>query len=131
MPKIKKEEIERINKKCKNQWKLDTEYFLFHSEKKLYKRIKLDDETFLQFDLMFNYRNEKTLHISKYYYKKDDYFAKSNGIGKFVKLADSQPRKNINDLIKMTSEFTDERLLQINAENEVYKNPLLVASEKF
>lgn len=131
MATIKKEEIQKINNKCSNDWRLDVEYFLFHSEKKLYKRINLDDETFLQFDLMYNYKNEKTLHISKYHHKKDDYFATSSGLGKFVKLSDSQSRKSINDLIKMTSEFTDERLLQINSENEVYKSPLLVASEEF
>lgn len=128
---IRKEEIQKVNSKCQNNWRLDVEYFLFHSEKKLYKRIDLDDENFLQFDLMYNYRNEKTLHISKYYHKKDDYFASSSGLGKFVKLSDSQARKSINELIKMTEEFTDERLLQINSENEVYKNPIFVASEEF
>lgn len=131
MARITREQIQKINNNCKNEWKLDVEYYLFHSEKQLYKRINLDEENYLQFDLLYNWKNEKTLHISKYHHKDNDYFAVSNGLGKFIKLSDAEKRKSVNELIKMTVELTDEKLLQINSENEVFKSPLLVASEEF
>ena len=131
MPKLTRELIQKINGKCSNDWKLDIEYFLFHNEKQLYKRIELDTENYLQFDLGYNGRNEKSLHIAKYHHEADDYFAVSEGLGKFVKLSQSENRKSINSLIELTEQLTDERLMQINNETEVYKSPVFVASQEF
>ena len=43
MPKITKQQIEKINNKCMNDWRLDVQYYLYHSEKELIKKIDLDE----------------------------------------------------------------------------------------
>ena len=60
MPKITKQQIEKINNKCMNDWRLDVQYYLYHSEKELIKKIDLDEENYLEFKLRYNYKK----HIS-------------------------------------------------------------------
>lgn len=131
MSKISKEQLQRINDKCKNNWRLDIRYLLFHSEKQLYKIIELDQEHYLQFELSYDWQNQIILRISKYYYRQGDSFATSNGLGKKKILSESQTRKNISMLIEYTSKFTDEELMRINSETEVIKSSIIVASENF
>ena len=132
MAKITREQIQKINNKCSNDWRLDVEYYIFHNEKTLIKQIKLDDEHYLEFALRYNYKNQITLHISKFYHKQGDYFASSNGLGKSKIIDNSQAtRKNVNNLIELTNSFTDEELMKINSETEVIKNSIFVASEEF
>ena len=132
MGKITREQIQKINEKCKNNWRLDVQYYLFHSEKTLIKHIQLDEEHYLEFALRYNYKNQITLHISKFFHKQGDYFASSNGLGKSKIIDNSQAtRKNVNNLIELTKQFTDEELMRINAETEVIKSPIFVASEEF
>lgn len=129
---ITREQIQRINSKCSNDWRLDTEYYIFHNQKTLIKHIKLDNEHYLEFALRYNYKNQITLHISKFFHKQGDYFASSNGLGKSKIIDNSQAtRKNVNNLIELTNGFTDEELMKINAETEVIKSPIIVASEEF
>lgn len=131
MSKISNDQIQKINEKCKNNWKVDIEYLLFHNEKQLYKIIELDQEHYLQFELSYNWNNQIILRISKYYHKQGDTFATSNGLGKRRILSDSQNRKNINMLIEYTSKFTDEELMKINSQTEVIQNSIVLASENF
>lgn len=129
---ITREQIQKINSKCSNDWRLDTEYYIFHNQKTLIKHIKLDNEHYLEFALRYNYKNQITLHISKFFHKQGDYFASSNGLGKSKIIDNSQAtRKNVNNLIELTNGFTDEELMKINAETEVIKSPIIVASENF
>ena len=129
---ITREQIQKINGKCKNNWRLDVQYYIFHSEKTLIKHIQLDEEHYLEFALRYNCKNQITLHISKFYHKQGDYFASSNGLGKSKIIDNSQTtRKNVNNLIELTNGFTDEELMKINAETEVIKSPIIVASEEF
>jgi len=131
MPKVNKEQIQKINGKCKNNWKLDIQYLTFHNEKQLYKIIELDQEHYLQFELSYNWGNQIVLRISKYYHKQGDTFATSNGLGKRRILSDSQNRKNINMLIEYTSKFADDELLKINSQTEVIQSSIVLASENF
>ena len=131
MSKISKEQIQKINERCKNNWKLDIQYFIFHNEKQLYKTIELDQEHYLQFELSYNWDNQIILRISKYYHKQADTFATSTGLGKKKILSDSQNRKNINMLIEYTSKFTDDELMKINSQTEVIQSSIILASEKF
>lgn len=132
MAKITREQIENINNKCMNDWRLDTQYYLFHNEKTLIKQIKLDNEHYLEFALRYNYKNQISLHISKYYHKEGDYFASSTGLGKSRVLSETQAtRKNINNLIEFTKTLSDSECMRINAETEVIKTPIFVASEEF
>ena len=132
MPKITKQQIENINKKCTNDWRLDVEYYLFHNEKTLIKHIKLDNEHYLEFALRYNYKNQISLHISKFHHKEGDYFASSQGLGKSKILDETQvTRKNVNNLIEFTNKLTDYECMRINAETQVTKSCIFVASEEF
>lgn len=132
MAKITKQEIEKINNKCSNDWRLDVQYYLFHNEKTLIKHIKLDDEQYLEFKLHYNYKNQIALRISKYHHKEDDYFATSEGLGKSKILDETQAkRKNINNLIDITKNLNDEECMKINTETKVIKGSIFVASEEF
>lgn len=69
MAKITREQIQKINSKCKNSWELDIQYFIFHNEKTLKKIIKLDEEHYLEFKIDYNYKNQIVLFINKFYHK--------------------------------------------------------------
>ncbi|MBQ8234893.1 MAG: hypothetical protein IJZ36_04875 [Bacilli bacterium] len=132
MGKITQEQIKNINSKCMNDWRLDVEYYVFHNEKTLKKHIKLDDEHYLEFALRYNYKNQISLHISKFYHKQGDYFASSNGLGKSKILNETQAkRKNVNDLIEFTKTLTNNELMEINKNTEVTKSCMFVSSEQF
>lgn len=77
MAKILTKQIQQINNACSNGWRLDTQYFLYHGEKRLMNFIELDAENYLKFALHYNYNNQITLYISKYNHKPNDTFAVS------------------------------------------------------
>lgn len=132
MPKITREQINTINGKCKNNWELDVQYFLFHNEKTLKKIIELDEEHYLEFKIDYNNKNQITLRISKFYHKAGDNFASSSGLGKSRILEEAPaPRKSINKLIEFTKTLTDDELMKINSETDVIKTPIFVPSEAF
>lgn len=132
MAKITREQIQAINSKCKNGWELDIQYFLFHNEKTLRKIIELDKEHYLEFTLNFNYKNQISLRISKFYHKAGDNFASSNGLGKSRILDETPaPRKSINKLIEITKTLNDDELMKINNETDVIRSPIFVPSEAF
>ena len=61
-----------------------------------------------------------------------DYFASSKGLGKSRILDETQvTRKNINNLITFTENLTDNECIRINAETQVTKSCIFVASEEF
>ena len=120
MPKITTKQIQQINKACSNSWRLDTQYYLFHTEKRLIKHIELDEENYLQFSISYNYKNQAVLNINKFYHKKDDTFATSNGLGKQVMINDTPTkRKDIKKLINYTYLLTDTKLMEINQNTSV------------
>ena len=120
MAKITQKQIEEINNKCKNNWKLDISFYLFHNEKTLIKEIKLDEEHYLRFSLNYNYKNQIILHINKYEHEKGQHYACANGLGKLIIVDETKyPRKNINNLIKISLNFTDEELLKLNKVTKV------------
>ena len=75
MSKISKEQIQKINEKCKNNWKIDIQYLIFHNEKQLYKTLELDQEHYLQFELGYDSNNQIILRIFKYHHKQGDTFS--------------------------------------------------------
>lgn len=86
-----------------------------YGEKQLIKCIELDEESYLKFTICYNSQNQMLLYISKYYHKKDDYFAHSQGLGKRTILEPTQAkRKNLNKLIEYTNRLNNETLLDIN-----------------
>ena len=133
MGKITKQEILKINNKCFNNWSLDVEYFIYYNEKTLIKQIQIDEENYLEFALRYNYNKKISLHISKYYHKKNGNYASTSGLGK-IKVLDETPAKtrNVNKLIELTKILNDEELLKINENTQVIKSGgLFIASEEF
>lgn len=132
MAKMTKEQLQKINNSCKNEWTFDLQYFLMHSEKTLIKHITIDDENYLQFKIDFDYENKIILRISKFHHKANDYFASSSGLGKKKILEETPaPRKSINKLIRLTEKLTDNELMKINNETDVIKNIIFIPSEAF
>lgn len=132
MAKITREQIQKINNKCKNGWELDIQFFIFHNEKTLKKIIELDEEHYLEFKIDYNFKNQIVLFINKFYHKLGEDYATSNGLGK-KKMLEETPtsRKSINKLIEYTETLTDEQLMQINSETDLIRTPLFVPTEAF
>lgn len=132
MGKITKTQLENINNRCRNDWRFDVQYFLYHSEKTLIKQIKLDNEHYLEFALRYNYKNQISLHISKFYHKLGEHFATSSGLGKSKILNEEQAtRKSFNKLIEYTNILTNDELMKINKETQIKKDIIFVESEEF
>lgn len=133
MAKISKEQVQKINNACSNGWQLDIEYHLFHNEKRLYKHIKLDNENYLEFALTYNYKNQISLHISKYHHEQDTNFASSQGMGK-SKILNETPvkRKTADNLISYTNQLDDNKLMEINKDTPVSSGyGLIIESNEF
>ena len=132
MAKITREQIQKINSKCKNGWELDIQFFIFHNEKTLKKIIELDEEHYLEFKIDYNYKNQIVLFINKFYHQLGEDYATSNGLGK-KRILEETPasRKSINKLIEYTETLADEQLMQINSETDVIRTPLFVPTEAF
>ena len=132
MSKITREQLQKINNSCQNGWRLDVQYFLFHNEKRLYKHIELDNENYLEFALLYNYKNQIKLSINKFYHKQNDTFAVSQGLGKSKILDDTvATRKNTNNLIEFTKKLDDEQLMEINSTTEVEQSIMFVPTPAF
>lgn len=114
MPSIKREQIQKINNECSNDWELDTFYYLSHGEKTLIKRIDLDEEYYLHFRLDYNSYNQINLRIDKYKIDKATGYGVSHGQGKYKILDETKAkRKNINKLIELTHELDNNKLMEI------------------
>ena len=132
MQMMTQQQVQEINDKCKNNWEFNTTYYVYHQEKTLIKRIIIDDESYLEFNLGYNSKNQIQLHISKYYTQKHIGTATSEGLGKSKVLEEtSYKRKGINNLIIKTQNLTDDELLKINAETKVINNGIFVPSSEF
>ena len=114
MPSIKREQIQKINNACNNDWELDTFYYLTHGESTLIKRIDLDEEYYLHFRLDYNSHNQINLRIHKYKIDKATGYGVSHGQGKYKILDETKAkRKNINKLIELTHELDNNKLMEI------------------
>ena len=132
MQMMTKQQVQEINNKCKNNWEFDTTYYIYHQEKTLIKRIIIDDESYLQFKLNYNSKNQIQLRISKFYTQKHIGTATSEGLGKSKVLEEtSYKRKGINNLIIKTQNLTNDELLKINTEKKVIDNGILIPSPVF
>lgn len=115
VPSIKREQLLKINNACSNDWELNTFYYLSYGEKTLIKRVDLDEESYLQFELYYNSRNQISIRISKYNIDKATGYGVSHGLGKHKILVEDQAkRKNINSLIELTHELDNNKLMEIN-----------------
>lgn len=115
VPSIKREQLLKINNACSNDWELDTFYYLSYGEKTLIKRIDIDEASYLHFKLEYNSNNQIEIRIDKYNIDKATGFGVSQGQGKHKILVKTQSkRKNINNLIELTHELDNNKLIEIN-----------------
>jgi hypothetical protein len=133
MAKITKAQIDSINNRCANGWKLDWQYYLNYSEKSFIKAIQIDNEHYLEFTIRYNYKNQISLHISKFYHKQGETFSSTDGLGKSKVLVETPvKRKNANNLIDYTKKLTDDQLMEINNNTKVSSGyGLILQSEEF
>ena len=131
MESMTRKQIQEINNKCCNNWKFDTSYFVYHSEKTLIKKLKVDSTGYLEFNLYYNKQNQVSLHITKFEYARDKETASTSGMGKYAILDNKQhKRKMLNNLIAFTDKLTDDELLKINAETKVSSASGLILQSK-
>ena len=130
MASISREQLQKINNQCFNDWELDLHYYLMYGEKKLQKRIELDDTHYLRFTLYFNYKNMINLNWNKT--KIEGNFGVSEGLGKDKLLDNTQyTRKSVNKLIELTKILDDKTLLEYNETTGVSHNFMFVDSPSF
>ena len=93
----------------------------------------MNETNYLEFRLYYDYKNQITIHISNFYHKPEATFASSNGMGKRKTLDETlYKRKNINNLIELTKELNDTKLLEINKTTPLASGYGLIAeSEDF
>ena len=118
MAKITRERIEKINKNCKNGFRLDVMFSLTHNEKQLVKRIKTSENQFLEIDVYFTerYRNfERTIlpviHFAEWTNLQNG-MASSSGLGYFVE-GEPVQRRNMKLLQEMTANLDDQTCLDM------------------
>lgn len=121
MAKINKEQVQRINDKCSNDWIVDTIHLVSFGEKQLLKRLSTDNKGFLEFTIYYNSDNQILLRISKFEYINGcDSLAVNNGVSKCKILDETKSkRKSVDKLVNFTNILTDKKLLEINSNTEV------------
>lgn len=120
MAKINKEQVQRINDKCSNDWIVDTIHLVSFGEKQLLKRLTTDNKGFLEFTIYYNSDNQILLRISKFEYINGcDSLAVNNGVSKCKILDETKSkRKSVDKLVNFTNILTDKKLLEINSNTE-------------
>lgn len=106
-----KKQVVEINHKCSNSWKFDTTFFVFHSVKSLFKKLKVDNTGYFEFRIYYNNQNQITLNIKRFDYKDNVTVA---GETKSIILDKTEvKRRNNSKLLDMTEKLTDEILLKL------------------
>lgn len=135
MAKISKEKIEEINAKSGNGFFLDIPMAVWYNDKRLKKYIQLSDSEKLEASLSFYDRRVGytckpviCLHLS--IWETSDISSDmlvSKGLGATIDLSEPYERKKFADIIKLSHEITDEKIMQYAAENmQNLRNPFLV-----
>lgn len=131
MGKLLKSDVEKWEKDCKNDFKFDIRYYLYHNEKTLTKRINLDDKTYLEVHLMFynkyeNYRQVGyyiNINISKYYIEGE--MAVSHGLGISYKLNETvYQKRSFKELQKATAYINNDLVMSIYNQDNASKKQL-------
>lgn len=123
------QEAIKINDKCSNGFKLDVAHYIFHKEKQLVKEIPLTENTFLKVNLSFfpEYMERENFSRQRFnvptgnivptlWYnicKNEGNVSVSHGLGYTKTIGTPTERKSIANLCKLTTEFTDEKLMEI------------------
>lgn len=125
MAKLEKFQIEKCNERCKNGFKFDLHYYLYHKEKTLFKCINLESNQILKASILYYEDNQEqipTLHLHKGLPSGE--FYNFSGLGQFVTLEKAQKTKRFNLLIGLTEKLTDQYILSLHDEKITSKETI-------
>lgn len=133
MAKITREKVEEINAKCKNGFELDVTMFVMYGEKQVQKYIDLENGKKLRATLSFRdrrfgytFKPVLSLHLSLWEQDFGEMLV-SRGLGATIDLTEPYERKKFNDIILKTSEFDDNKILELASQHmEQLNNPCIV-----
>lgn len=132
MPKsITRNQINTINAKMSNGFRLDVRHYLLWGQKQAVKPIQLDDNTTLTATLtwMDSYERKTTtygqtinvpngmhhiaLNISVWHHKDGEQVATSHGLGQWIDVGADAPRCNFSAIQKLTANYDDAAILAL------------------
>lgn len=132
MPKsITRNQINAINAKMSNGFRLDVRHYVLWNQKRAVKPIQLDESTTLTATLtwMDSYERKTTaygqtinvpnglhhiaLNLSVWHHKDGEQVATSHGLGQWIDIGPDAPRCNFSALQKLTANYDDAAILAL------------------
>lgn len=132
MPKsITRDQINAINAKMSNGFRLDARHYVLWGEKQAVKAIQLDDNTTLTATLAWrdSYESKATtygktinvpnglhhiaLNLSVWHHKDGEQVATSHGLGQWIDVGPDAKRCNFSDIQKLTANYDDAAILAL------------------
>lgn len=127
MPTLTRDQVKAWNKDSKNGFSFAVQYFLFHNEKTLEKKIDIGNGHFLVCHLMYRgefkrevnayrqgfnvptFRHIPCIHFADYY--NSGSVMVSHGLGYWHNLGEAVDKKSYSALQKLSADWTDEKCL--------------------
>ena len=132
MPKpITRDQINAINAKMSNGFRLDAKHYVMWGEKQAVKAIQIDDNTTLTATLTWrdSYESKTTvyrqtlnvpngmhhiaLHLDVWHHKDGEQVATSHGLGQWIDIGPDAPRCNFSAIQKLTANYDDAAILAL------------------
>lgn len=125
MAKLTSEQIKRWNAKVANGFQFDIHFYLTHREKRVAKYIDLPDGKKLRAVVEYTEERDRFSYTGKYQpvlhlsvWKASGEFLTSSGLGAYIKIGSVQTKRNYNELVKLTLQFTDEDIKKLAEEHK-------------
>nr|DAT41319.1 MAG TPA: hypothetical protein [Bacteriophage sp.] len=128
---ITRDQINAINAKMSNGFRLDVRHYLLWSQKQAVKPIQIDDNTTLTATLtwMDSYERKATtcgqtinvpnglhhiaLHLAVWHHRDGGQVATSHGLGQWIDVGPAVKRCNFSDIQKITANYDDASILAL------------------
>lgn len=132
MPTLTRDQVKSWNTANKNGFSFDVQYYLFHSEKTVQKKIDIGNKHFLVVKLTYRgdfkrvendcgqgynvptFRHIPCVHFADYLDEGE--VMVSHGLGYWHNLGEAVDKKSYSALQKLTADWTDEKCLETYAE---------------
>lgn len=128
---ITRDQINAINAKMSNGFRLDAKHYVMWAEKQAVKAIQIDDNTTLTATLAWRDSYESkttvyrqtinvpnglhhiTLHLAVWHHKDGGQVATSHGLGQWIDVGPDAKRCNFSDIQKITANYDDATILAL------------------
>lgn len=128
---ITRDQINTINAKMSNGFRLDVRHYLLWNQKQAVKPIQLDDNTTLTATLSWrdSYESKTTvyrqtinvpnglhhiaLHLAVWHTREGSSVATSHGLGQWIDVGSDAPRCNFSAIQKLTANYDDAAILAL------------------